>query len=93
MSRISVDELYQLRQQGIAPIIIDIRSVVLQQTSRIPGAITIPGEDIDVFVLAISPAQEVILYCACPNEVSAAIVVKQLMQKRGKARASPCRWH
>lgn len=88
MARISVDELHQLRQQGIAPVIIDVRSPALQQEGRIPGAVAIPGDGIDAFALDISPEQEVILYCACPNEASAAVVAKQLMQK-GYKRVRP----
>ncbi|MGE5649554.1 DedA family protein/thiosulfate sulfurtransferase GlpE [Noviherbaspirillum sp. UKPF54] len=88
MARISVDELERLRLQGIAPVIVDVRSADLQQTGRIPGAVAIPGDGIDTFALDISPDQEVILYCACPNEASAAVVAKQLMQK-GYKRVRP----
>jgi rhodanese-related sulfurtransferase len=88
MARISVDELYQLRQQSNAPIIIDVRSAVSQQGGRIPGAISIAGEDMEAFELDTSPDTEVILYCSCPNEASAAKVAKQLMQK-GYKRVRP----
>lgn len=88
MARISVDELHQLRQQGIAPVIIDVRAADVQRTGRIPGAVAIPGDGIDAFVRDMSPDQEVILYCACPNEASAAVVAKQLMQK-GYKRVRP----
>ena len=77
-----------MRQQGIVPVIIDVRSAEAQQAGRIPGAVAIPHGDINAYALDISPEQEVILYCACPNEASAAIVAKQLMQK-GYKRVRP----
>lgn len=88
MARISVKELERLRQQGHAPVIIDVRSADLQKSGRIPGAVAIPGDGVDAFVLDIAPEQELILYCACPNEASAAVVAKQLMRK-GYKRVRP----
>ncbi len=80
MARISVDELYHLLQQGAAPAILDVRSALSQDESRIPGAVTMPIEG--PFPPALSKAHdgEVIVYCACPNEASAAQVAKQLMK-------------
>lgn len=81
MARISVDELRQLQQRGAAPVIIDVRAADAPQTGRIPGAFAIARDRIAAVTLDISPDQEVILYCACPNEASAAVVAKQLMRK------------
>jgi len=75
MARISVDELYQMLQQA-------------QAQGRIPGAITI-GPDFSEFVAGDIPlADEVIVYCACPNEASAALVARELL-KRGYTRVRP----
>ena len=49
-------------------------------TGRIPGAITVDPKNMRVDLLAIEPESEVIVYCACPNEASAALVAKHLMQ-------------
>ena len=88
MARISVDELYRLRKEGGAPVIVDVRSPLAQQEGRIPGAVTIPDHEIATFVHDVPADGEVIVYCSCPNEVSAARVAKLLMQ-RGYHRVRP----
>jgi membrane protein DedA with SNARE-associated domain/rhodanese-related sulfurtransferase len=81
MARISVDELNQLLQQGQTPAILDVRSALSQQSGRIPGAAIVSIEDMHAFALEVPSDGEVIVYCACPNEASAARVAKLLMQK------------
>ncbi|MBP6018574.1 MAG: DedA family protein/thiosulfate sulfurtransferase GlpE [Burkholderiaceae bacterium] len=80
MARISVDELYQLMQTGEAPAILDVRSVLLPGESRIPGAVMISVNDPLPESLDLKPEGEVIVYCACPNEASAAQVARQLIK-------------
>ncbi len=80
MARISVEELHQLQQQGAEPAIIDVRPARAQDEGRIPGARAIPLEELKASLLDPSLEREVIVYCACPNEASAAQVAKQLMQ-------------
>ena len=80
MARISVDELHRMRMEGGAPVIVDVRPPSVQQAGRIPGAVTIPDHEIETFVHDVPAQGEVIVYCACPNEVSAARVAKLLMQ-------------
>lgn len=91
MARISVEELNQLLEQGQAPLIVDVRSALSQPIDRIPGAVVISVDDLsganaDKFEKLIDG--EVIVYCACPNEASAAVVAKKLMQ-RGYTRVRP----
>ena len=88
MARISVAELDQLFKQGITPAIVDVRSPASQQAGRIPGARTISHQEINSFVFDAPVDQEVIVYCACPNEASAALVAKQLML-RGYKKVRP----
>ena len=88
MARISVDELHQLRLDGAAPVIVDVRPSHAQREGRIPGAMAISMDDISKLALDLPADSEVIIYCACPNEVSAAKVAKQLMQK-GHTRVRP----
>lgn len=80
MARISVEELQRLRSDGGTPVIVDVRSPMAQQAGRIPGAVVIPDHEIETFVHEVPAQGEVIVYCACPNEVSAARVAKMLMQ-------------
>lgn len=88
MARISVEELNTLLEAGNAPTIIDVRSPLSQQDGRIPGAVTISNQEIQTFVFDGPIEGEVVVYCACPNEASAALVARQLMQ-RGYTRVRP----
>lgn len=91
MARISVTDLRALLDQGTAPRIIDVRSQESQQRDgRIPGATTLQRvDDSDLALVAeLRDSSEVIVYCACPNEASAALVAKQLM-RHGVTRVRP----
>ncbi len=81
MARISVDELYQLMGAGTAPLIVDVRSVtaVNLDPRRIPGALHIPLHDVAGHLKELPRDREVVAYCTCPNEASAAQVARLLM--------------
>lgn len=89
MARITVKELDALLKSDNPPTIIDVRSGLARQNGRIPGAMVISADD-DLSALVINPEtdSEVIIYCACPNEASAALLAKRLMQ-RGYTRVRP----
>ncbi|HZQ62845.1 MAG TPA: rhodanese-like domain-containing protein, partial [Casimicrobiaceae bacterium] len=80
MDRISVDELHHLMQDGAIGAILDVRSPLSQEsTGRIPGARMVDIESmrgIDDLVTD----EEVVVYCACPNEASAVKVAKRLRE-------------
>jgi membrane protein DedA with SNARE-associated domain/rhodanese-related sulfurtransferase len=81
MDRVDVDELRALMGAERAAKVIDVRSPMSQAlTGRIPGAITVDPKNMRVDLLAIEPESEVIVYCACPNEYTAAKVAKALLQ-------------
>ena len=90
MARISVDELHALMRDGHDPVIIDVRSEASTSIDarRIPGAIAIPLNEIDTRALELQRHREIVLYCNCPNEVSAARAARLLMS-RGIVRARP----
>jgi len=90
MSRISVDELGAMLQTGTAPLIVDVRVPTSQQAGRIPGAVIFTGNDqeIDQLIDDAPLDGEVIVYCECPNEASAARVAKLLI-KKGYTRVRP----
>lgn len=88
IARITVAELNELLQQGEAPLIVDVRASLLQQVDRIPGAVVLSIDDLPHTNLETPINGEVIVYCACPNEASAAVVAKKLMQ-RGYTRVRP----
>jgi membrane protein DedA with SNARE-associated domain/rhodanese-related sulfurtransferase len=77
--RITVDELRGLIDEGRKPLILDVRpKEVRQQEGTIPGAVPAPPEDIDRLALTYSRDLEIVVYCACPNEASAAIAARHL---------------
>jgi membrane protein DedA with SNARE-associated domain/rhodanese-related sulfurtransferase len=81
MTRISVDELYRLIDAGAKPLIVDVRSQTARalEPRRIPGALHVPLHAVDHQVKDLPRDREIILYCTCPNEASAAQVAKILM--------------
>lgn len=81
MERISVDELYEMMQGDKKPIVIDVRPKDFQVSGRIPGAVTLDMESLDASAIGEAADLEVVLYCACPNEASAAQAAKLLASK------------
>jgi len=90
MARITVDELHEQLDQRPPPIVVDVRSRGARERDgrRIPGALMVDVEDIDNFVRDLSPEREIVLYCTCPNEASAARIAKLLIE-RGFTRVRP----
>ena len=79
MARISVNELNELLESGQSPVIIDTRPANLIGDGWIPGARFISLDKVDELKDQ-NINEPVILYCACPNEITAAQVAKALMQ-------------
>lgn len=79
MARISVVSLNDLLESGARPVIIDTRSPKLIQDGWIPNARFVSTEKIESILAEISVNEDIILYCSCPNEVTAAKVAKAFM--------------
>lgn len=81
MARISVEELRRQIEQGDAPVIVDVRNTTAQtlERHRIPGAVQVPVQDAARHLSELPRDREIILYCSCPNEASAAKVARLLM--------------
>ena len=78
MSRISVEELARLREAGSALIVIDARpSASRARDGMIPGAVAF--EALLEEAAGKPHAGEAVVYCACPNEATAARIAKQLI--------------
>ena len=91
MDRVSVDELRTLIDEGRLSTVIDVRSPLSQSiTGRIPGAIAVDADNLQAALSAVAPEGEVVVYCACPNEATAAKVAKALV-RRGFTRVRPLR--
>lgn len=89
MDRITVAELRRLMEEGRSPLIVDARpKEIRERDGIIPGALPADTEDTDSIVTAARPDRVVVVYCACPNEASAAVVAKRL-KRAGLKRIHP----
>jgi membrane protein DedA with SNARE-associated domain/rhodanese-related sulfurtransferase len=81
MDRITVAELRKLIDDGREIVILDVRPKEIRlQEGTIPGAVSAHPADIDPAVKAYPRETEIVVYCACPNEASAATAAKHLKQ-------------
>ena len=90
--RIDVPELRALIDAGEPLELIDVRgrgATKLDQR-RIPGASIMHLDEIEAGKFAGARDRQIIVYCSCPNEASAAKAV-QLLHKHGYLRARPLR--
>jgi membrane protein DedA with SNARE-associated domain/rhodanese-related sulfurtransferase len=90
MARITVDELQGLIQAGANPTIIDLRSpgARARDGRRIPGALLVDMAELEHRNPNLPTDRDIVVYCTCPNEASAARVAKSLMI-RGFTRVRP----
>lgn len=90
MARMTVGELYERLRGDAAPVVVDVRSATALRLEprRIPGALCLPLENFDRHVNQLPQDRDIVLYCTCPNEASAAQVAKLLM-KHGFTRVRP----
>ena len=80
MSQISVQELAQMLKEGSEPTIVDARSAPNRQREGIiPGAHDL--ESLDRWESEVHSHAEVVVYCACPNEATAARAAKMLLHR------------
>jgi len=81
IARIGVDELRALMDGGKRPVIVDVRSPGVRDLDRrfIPGALTMDIAEVDERLEELPADREIIFYCTCPNEASAATVAKKLI--------------
>lgn len=81
VERIGVAEAQALVAQGLSPLFVDVRS----ETSRdadgrsLPGAVALPLNRLEELAPTLPRDRLLILYCNCPNEVSAAQAAHRLM--------------
>ncbi len=81
MARINVADLHRLIESGAKPVIVDVRSRTARSLEPrwIPGALHVPLEDMARHLKDLPRDREIILYCSCPSEASAARVARMLM--------------
>ena len=81
--RISVEELAARLEQSLPTVIIDVRTRTARSldTRSIPGSLTIDEAGFDDALKRVAKHANIIVYCACPNEVSAAQFGAVLVQR------------
>ncbi len=85
MARISVSELSELLDNGTPVVLFDVRGPASRARE---GWISGSQHVVDVALLSPPDNADVILYCNCPNDASAALVALQL-KRRGFKRVRP----
>lgn len=80
MARIDVAELIELMSAEPRPIVVDVRADAARaiDARRIPGAIGVGLQDIARIAKQWPHDRELVLYCNCPNEASAASAARIL---------------
>jgi membrane protein DedA with SNARE-associated domain/rhodanese-related sulfurtransferase len=81
-ARISVDELYALMQAAESPVVFDIRSPEKRTIDPyvIPGAHFADERRLDDIASSYDRGTKIVIYCSCPNEISAAWMAKRLRE-------------
>lgn len=79
-ARISAGELHALLASNARPVVFDIRSAERRMLDPfvIPGAVIADEQNLDQIVKRYGANRTLVIYCSCPNEVSAAWMAKQL---------------
>lgn len=92
MARLEPHELYAMLARQPPPVILDARSssALSLEPQQIPGSILAPFDRLGTALPKIDLDREVVVYCSCPNEASAARVAHALMQQ-GFLRVRPLR--
>jgi rhodanese-related sulfurtransferase len=81
IARIGVEDLRALMDGGRRPVVVDVRSPSGRDLDPrfIPGALAMDVAEVDRRLEQLPADREIIFYCTCPNEASAAQVAKKLI--------------
>jgi len=81
IARVGVDELRALMDGGKRPVVVDVRSPGARDLDPrfIPGALAMDAAEVDGRLGELPADREIVFYCTCPNEASAALVAKKLI--------------
>jgi membrane protein DedA with SNARE-associated domain/rhodanese-related sulfurtransferase len=91
MDRISVEELAALMLADPVPVILDVRTPEARaRDGVIPGALSAHPSDMHPSLSGLNKESEIVIYCACPNEASAAVAASHL-KKAGFRKIRPLR--
>ncbi|MEM5326642.1 DedA family protein/thiosulfate sulfurtransferase GlpE [Paraburkholderia sp. JHI2823] len=81
-ARITVDDLYRAMGCTPPPVVFDIRSEEKRKLDPyiIPGALFADERKLDEILSKYPRDQKLVIYCSCPNEISAAWMAKKLFE-------------
>jgi len=81
IARIGVADLRVLMNGGRRPVVVDVRSPGARDLDPrfIPGALAMDAAEVDGRLGELPADREIVFYCTCPNEASAAQVAKKLI--------------
>jgi membrane protein DedA with SNARE-associated domain/rhodanese-related sulfurtransferase len=81
-ARITVDDLYSAMANKPPPVIFDIRSAEKRKLDPfiIPGSLFADERQLDQILDKYPRDQKLVIYCSCPNEISAAWMAKKLAE-------------
>jgi rhodanese-related sulfurtransferase len=90
MARITVDELKGMMDRGHEVFVLDLRGALDHEADpyTIPGALRMTAEDLEQRHSDIPRHSDVILFCACPNEATAARMAL-LLRRKGIMKVRP----
>ena len=90
VARITAGELRELMHKDKGTVVVDVRSPAARDLDPrfVPGALAIDDSDVVSRLAHLPHDREIIFYCTCPNEASAAVVAKKLMEM-GYTRVRP----
>ena len=90
IARITAEELKQMMDNDHEVLVVDLRSALDHEADpyTIPGSLRMTTEELETRHQEISRHQDVILFCACPNEATAAKIAL-LLRKNGITRVRP----
>jgi membrane protein DedA with SNARE-associated domain/rhodanese-related sulfurtransferase len=80
MTRIDIAELRALLEREPPPVIVDVRREMGRAVDPfvIPGALTLRDGDVVPQLAALARNRKLVMYCDCPNEISAALASEEL---------------
>ncbi|HEY6863726.1 MAG TPA: rhodanese-like domain-containing protein [Burkholderiales bacterium] len=89
MARITVDELHSLFERKREPLVVDLRGAAeRRREGSIPGARVMSFADVEYRLADLPRDRDIVFFCSCPNEASAASAAK-LLADLGYARVRP----
>lgn len=90
IARISPDELHQRMDGGESVVVVDLRHSMEfeSEPETIPGAVHMDAADLEEAFEVIPRDREIVLFCSCPNEATAAQMALRL-RKLGIIRIRP----